>query len=96
MLFQIFSRLGVGESYDQVERQDQCLVNRTIAGAQGHRVPLPPAKKKSAFIHGAMDSPDHEEQTGLGTEGSYDTVLVLFKHKFEPISESEQDSLKKN
>ena len=92
-LLQIFNRLGVGASYDQVERQDQCLVSRTIARAQGHHVPLPPAMKKLAFIHGAMDNFDHEEQTAPGIGGSHDTVLVLFQHNFEPISQTEQDSL---
>ena len=83
----------MGASYDQVERQDQCLVSRTIARAQGHRVPLPPAMKKSAFIHGAMDNFNHEQQTASGIGGSHDTVLVLFQHNFEPISQTKQDSL---
>ena len=79
-LIQIFNRMGICISYDEIERIDNGLTYRTIARASENRVPIPPSIIPNILINGAMDNFDHEKNTSSGTGGSHDTILMLFQN----------------
>ena len=74
------NRLGLCVSYDEIERIDINLAQRTIDAAGENLVPVPPVINSSAIIQGAMDKFDNEENTTSGIGGSHDTILVLFQN----------------
>ena len=74
------NRLGLCVSYDEVERIDINLAQRTIDAAGENLVPVPPVINSSAIIQGAMDNFDNEESTSSGIGGSHDTILMLFQN----------------
>ena len=76
---EIFNQLGLGISYDEVERVDIGSTQEIINLTGPNRVPVPKNMNSSSIIHGAMDYFDHEESTLSGIEGSHDTILVLFQ-----------------
>ena len=78
-LIQIFNRLGLGISYDEVEWIDIGITQKIINLTGPNRVPVPKNISSSLIIHGAMDNFDHEENTLSGIGGSHDTILVLFQ-----------------
>ena len=80
-LIQIFNRIGLCRSYDEVEKIDSALAQRTISRAGLNHVPVPPSIQPKVLIQGAMDNFDHEENTKSGTDGSHDTILMLFQNR---------------
>ena len=91
-LIEIMNKMGFCISYDELERIDQGLAQRTIAAAGENRVPIPELINNSNMIHGAMDNFDNTEATlsGLGT--SHDTILVLFQSGSNPREETHEIS----
>ena len=79
-LIQIFNRMGICISYDEIERIDNGLTYRTILRAGENRVPVPPSIIPNILINGAMDNFDHNKNTSSGTGGSHDTILMLFQN----------------
>ena len=92
-LIQIFNRLGLCISYDDLERVDMCQTQQLIILAGPSRVPVPENIDSSSIIHGAMENFDHEENTSSGIDGSHDTILVLFQ-KSDEIETNEEISHK--
>ena len=88
---QIFNRLGLCISYDDLERVDMCQTQQLIDLAGPFRVPVPENIDSSSIIRGAMDNFDHEENTSSGIGGSRDTILVLFQ-KSDEIETTEEIS----
>ena len=78
-LIQMFNRLGLCISYDDLERVDIAITQEIINLAGPNRVPVPKNINSSSIIHGTMDNFDHEENTLSGIGGSHDTVLLLFQ-----------------
>ena len=78
-LIQMFNRLELCNSYDDLERVDIAITQEIINLAGPNRVPVPKNINSSSIIHGAMDKSDHEENTLSGIGGSHDTILVLFQ-----------------
>ena len=78
-LIQVYNRLGLCISYDDLERVDIAITQEIINLAGPNRVPVPKNINSSSIIHGAMDKSDHEENTLSGIGGSHDTILVLFQ-----------------
>ena len=95
-LIRIFNCLGLGISYDELERIDCALARRTIDRAGNHRVPIPPSIKGNDVIHGAMDNFDHEENSKSGKGGSHDTILVLFENNTQQNTFEEEYVVNKN
>ena len=79
-LIQIFNHRGFCNSYDEVDRIDSALAQRTIDRAGINHVPVPPSIHPCVLIQGAMDNFDHEENTQSGIGGSHDTILMLFQN----------------
>ena len=73
--------MGLCRSYDEVEKIDSALAQRTISRAGLNHVPVPPSIQPKVLIQGAMDNFDHEENTKSGTDGSHDTILMLFQNR---------------
>ena len=92
-LIQIFNRLGLCISYDDLERVDMCQTQQLINLAGLSRVPVPENINSSSIIHGAMDNFDHEVNISSGIGGSHDTILVLFQ-KSDEIETNEEISHK--
>ena len=92
-LIQIFNRLGLCISYDDLERVDMCQTQQLIDLAGPFRVPVPENIDSSSIIRGAMDNFDHEENSSSGIGGSRDTILVLFQ-KSDEIETTEEISHK--
>ena len=87
-LIQMFHRLGLCISYDDLELVDIAITQEIINLAGPNRVPVPKNINSSSIIHGAMDKSDHEENTLSGIGGSHDTILVLFqKHGMKDTTE---------
>ena len=85
-LIQRFNRMGFGMSYDELEKMNYSLAERTLRLAENHRVPVPLHVKSDVTIQGAMDNFDHDENTDSGIGGSHDTVLVLFQNPRSKIA----------
>ena len=79
-LIQIMNRMGLCQSYDEVEQLDSGLAQRTFEKAGVHHVPVPPSIDHGVLIQGAMDNFDPEENTKSGIGGSHDTILMLFQN----------------
>ena len=79
-LIQIFNRMGLCRSYDEVEKLDSALAQRTISRAGIDHPPVPPSIQSAVLIQGAMDNFYHEEDTKSEIEGSHDTILMLFQN----------------
>ena len=75
-LIDLFCRLGLAVSYDEVGRIDMNIVQRTIERTGDHRVPVPPIIKSSNIIHAATDDFDQNDSKG----GSHDTILMFFQN----------------
>ena len=60
-LIDIFNRLGICMSYDEVERQNYSLCMRTVDQAGTNHVPVPQSITPNVLVQGAMDSFDHGE-----------------------------------
>ena len=88
-LIRIMNHLGLCTSYDEVERIDTTLVQRTADMAGFHRVPVPPSIVSDNIVQGAMDSFDHNEKTDSGIGGSHYTILMLFQN----IKDTESNQL---
>ena len=73
--------MGLCRSYDEVEKIDSALAQRTISRAGLNHVPVPPSIQPKVLIQGANDNFDHEENTKSGTDGSHDTILMLFQNR---------------
>ena len=67
-LAQIFNRMGLCRSYDEVEKLDSALAQRTFLRTGINHVPVSPSIQYAVLIQGAMDNFDHEENTKSGTE----------------------------
>ena len=74
-LIQIFNRMGLCRSFDEVEKLDSALAQRTISRAGINYVPVPPSIQQ-----GAMDNFNREQNTRSRIEGSHDTILMLFQN----------------
>ena len=79
-LIQIMNRLGLCISYDEMEKIDTGLAQRTINTAGVNRTPIPSTIKNNVLLHGAMDNFDHDENTPSGIGGSHDTILMVFQN----------------
>ena len=90
-LIQIINRMGLCRSYDEVERIDSGLAQRTFEKAGVHRVPVPPSIEHGVLIQGAMDNFDHEENTKSGIGGSHDTILMLFQNTANEIGDKPKE-----
>ena len=77
---QIMNRLGLCISYDEMEKIDTGLAQRTINTAGVNRTPIPSTIKNNVLLHGAMDNFDHDENTPSGIGGSCDTILMVFQN----------------
>ena len=73
--------MGLCRSYDEVENIDSALAQRTISRAGLNHVPVPPSIQPKVLIQGAIYNFDHEENTKSGTDGSHDTILMLFQNR---------------
>ena len=73
--------MGLCRSYDEVEKIDSALAQHTISRAGLNHVPVPPSMQPKVRIQGTMDNFDHEENTKSGTDGSHDTILMLFQNR---------------
>ena len=93
-LISILNRIGLGISYDELERIDSALARRTIE--RDHRVPIPPSIKGNDVIHGTMDNFDHKENSKSGMGGSHDTILVLYENNKEQDAIEEEYVTNKN
>ena len=71
--------MGLGISYDEVERIDIGITQEIINLTGPNRVPVPKNINSSSIIHGAMDNFDHGENTLSVIGGSHNTILVLFQ-----------------
>ena len=89
-LIQILNRMGLCMSYDELEKIDVCLAERTIATAGPHCTLVSSIIKENAIIHGAMNNFDHDENTQSGKGGSYDTILMLFQNSNGTSQDSQQ------
>ena len=81
----ILNHLGFSNSYDEVEREDMDLVQRTIERAGTHRVFVPPSIEPGVVLHVAVDNFDKNDNKG----GSH-TILMFFQNQPEAVS---RDSL---
>ena len=79
-LIQIFNKLGLCISYDELERIDCSLANEIMDSCVENKVSLPPTITSSSTIHGAMDNFDHNENTLSGKGSSHDTILMVFQN----------------
>ena len=73
-LIQMFNRLGLCISYDDLERVDMAVTQEIINLAGPNKVPVPKNVNSSSNIYGAVDNFDHEENTISGVAGSHDTI----------------------
>ena len=92
-MIQIFNRLGLRISYDDLERVDMCQTQQLINLAGPCRVSVPENINCSSITYGAIDNFNHEENTSSGIGGSHDTILVLFQ-KCDKIEINEEISRK--
>ena len=76
----IMNRLVLFISYDEMEKIDTGLAQRTINTAGVNRSPIPSTIKNDVLLHGAMDNFDHDENTPSGIGGSHDTILMVFQN----------------
>ena len=74
------NHLGLGTSYEEVERIDTALMQHTINMTGSHRVPIPSSIVPHELVHGAMGNFDHKENTVSGIGGSHDTIIMLFEN----------------
>ena len=94
-LIELFNRLGISVSYDEVEREDMDLLQRTLDRTGTHRVPIPPAIKSEVTLHAATDNFDKNDNKG----GSHDTILMFFQNppqvpeEYLMISSKEKDTV---
>ena len=79
-LIQIMNRLGLCISYDEMEKIDTGLAQRTINTAGVNHTPIPSTIKNNVLLQGAMDSFGHDENTPSGIGGSCDTILMAFQN----------------
>ena len=86
-LIQTMNRIGLYMSYDELQRTDMNLAQRTIDSAGRYRVPIPPVTRDSTIIQGAMDN---FENTSSGIGGSHDTILMLFQNPVEEVLPDEK------
>ena len=77
--------MGHCRSYNEVERLDGGLAQRTFEKAGVHCVHAPPSIEHGVLIQGAMGNFDHEENTKSGIGGSHDTILMLFQNTANEI-----------
>ena len=67
------NRLGLGVSYEEVERVDTSIIERTIdLVCEDNRVPVPPHIDDETIIHNAMDNFDDKVTD--------DSILMLFQN----------------
>ena len=67
------NRLGLGVSYEEVERVDTSIIERTIdLVGEDNRVPAPPHIDDETIIHNAMDNFDDKVTD--------DSILMLFQN----------------
>ena len=67
------NRLGLGVSYEEVERVDTSIIERTIdLVGEDNRVPVPPHIDDETIIHNAMDNFDDKVTD--------DSILMLFQN----------------
>ena len=70
------NRLGIGVSYEEVQRIDTSIIGRTInLVGEGFRVPVPPHIHDDTIIHGAMDNFDDKV--------THDSILMLFQNRYD-------------
>ena len=74
-LIDMACRLGLAVSYDEVQRIDMGIVQRTIESCGEHRVPVRSNIKSNMVIHAATDNFDRNDRKG----GSHDTILMFFQ-----------------
>ena len=72
------NRLGLCISYDEMEKIDTRLGQRTINTAGVNLTPIFSTFKNNVLLHGAMDNFYHDENTPYGIGGSHDTILMVF------------------
>ena len=90
-LIQIINPMGLCQSYNEVERLDSGLAQRTFEKAGVHRVHIPPSIEHGILIQGTMDNFDHEENTKSGIGGSHDTILMLFQNTANEIGDKPKE-----
>ena len=78
-LIQMFNRLELCNSYDDLERVDIAITQEIINLAGPNRVPLPKSINSSSINDSATDNFDHEESTLSEDGGSHDAILVFFQ-----------------
>ena len=66
-------------SYDEIERQN-CSLSRTIQMSANENVPFPPSVVPGHLVQAAIDNFDHKEGTPSRTDGSHDTIMVVFQN----------------
>ena len=67
------NRLGLGVSYEEVERVDTSIIERTIdLVGENNRVPVPPQIDDETIIHNAMDNFDDKVTD--------DSIIILFQN----------------
>ena len=83
-LIDMACRLGLAVSYDEAQRIDMGIVQRTIESCGEHRVPVPSNIKSNMVIHAATDNFDRNDRKG----GSHDTILMFFQNSFTSEEET--------
>ena len=83
-LIELFTRLGISVLYDELEREDMDLVQRTLDRTGDHMVPVPPSIKSEIVIDSAVDNFDKSDDKG----GSHDTILMFFQNPPQVPSEN--------
>ena len=78
-LIQIFSRLGLSISYDDLERVDMCQTQQVINLADPCRVPVPENINCSSIIPGAMDNLTMRRTLHPGLEEAMIPFAFCFK-----------------
>ena len=79
-LIQVFNRLGLCISYDELERIDSSLANEIVHSCIENKVPLSPTITSASIIEGALVNFNHNENTLSGKRSSNVTIFMVFQN----------------
>ena len=75
-MIQVFNRLGLCISYNELERIDCSLVNEIINSCTENKVPSSPTISSASIIHGAMNIFNHNENILSGKGSRHDAIYT--------------------
>ena len=79
-LIQVFNRLGLCISYDELERIDSSLANEIVHSCIENKVPLSQTITSASIIEGALVNFNHNENTLSGKRSSNVTIFMVFQN----------------